>query len=339
MRPGSDIPLAVHGNGRFLLKRKEFAPAYLKSHETGLLKEKIGEALESLRSCILCPRNCEVNRWERFAVCKVGRYARVSCYFPHFGEEDVLRGWLGSGTIFFSWCNLRCVFCQNYETSQIGEREEVGPERLAGMMIELQEMGCHNINFVTPEHVVPEILEALPFAIEHGLRIPLVYNTSSYDSLHSIGLMDGVVDIYMPDFKLWNPERCRKYLLAPDYPEAARKVVAAMHEQVGELKVDEEGLALRGLLMRHLVMPGMLEDTGEIMSYLAATISRDTYVNVMDQYCPRWKAKSEGKYAEIGRRILPRELRDAFQYASDAGLWRFDTRWRHRGSSRLEMLL
>lgn len=264
-------------------------PAYLISYESGILKEKIDQALECLHSCTLCPRNCEVNRWEKYAVCKVARYARVSSFFPHFGEEDVLRGWHGSGTIFFGWCNLRCVFCQNYETSQKGEGNEVTPKELAGMMIELQERECHNINFVTPEHVVPQILEALPHAIERGLRVPLVYNTSAYDSLDSIHLMDGVVDIYMPDFKLWSLERCRKYLLAPDYPEAARKVTWAMQEQVGVLKADEEGLALRGVLVRHLVMPGMLDDTRDITRYLASEVSQDTYLNIMDQYFPAWK--------------------------------------------------
>lgn len=328
MRPRVAIPEEVHGHGRFVRRRGEFAPAYFQSYERGLLREKIAEALECLSSCTLCPRNCRVKRWEKYAVCKVARYARVSSYFPHFGEEDVLRGWRGSGTIFFGWCNLRCVFCQNYETSQVGEGEEVTPKALAGMMLELQEMGCHNINFVTPEHVVPQILEALPYAIDRGLRLPLVYNTSSYDSLHSLRLMEGIVDIYMPDFKLWDPERCRKYLLAPDYPEAARHGIKAMHDQVGVLEVDEEGLAVQGLLVRHLVMPGMLEDTQEIMGYLSNTVSSDTYVNVMDHYYPAWKAKTMDKYAEINRRINRRELGKAFEYARTAGLWRFDTRWR-----------
>jgi putative pyruvate formate lyase activating enzyme len=249
----------------------------------------------------------------------------VSSFFPHFGEEDVLRGWNGSGTIFFSWCNLRCVFCQNFETSQIGEGEDVGPRELARMMLDLQTRGCHNINFVTPEHVVPQILEALPHAIDGGLRLPLVYNTSAYDSLHSIRLMDGVVDIYMPDFKLWDRERSRRYLLAPDYPEAARQVVRAMHGQVGELGVNEAGLAVRGILVRHLVMPGMLEDTREILGYLAS-LSRDTYVNVMDQYYPAWKAKTT--YQELNRRLAPGEVATACAYARERGLWRLDRRWR-----------
>jgi putative pyruvate formate lyase activating enzyme len=249
----------------------------------------------------------------------------VSAAFHHFGEEDVLRGWRGSGTIFFSWCNLRCQFCQNFETSQIGEGEDVSPGDLAAIMLRLQSAGCHNINFVTPEHVVPQILEAVLLAVRGGLRLPIVYNTSSYDSRHSIRLMDGVADIYMPDFKLWDRERSRRYLLAPDYPEVAQQVVRAMHEQVGELMVNEDGLAVRGVLVRHLVMPGMLEDTREILRYLAG-LSRDTYVNVMDQYYPAWKAKTT--YQEINRRVLPGEMEEAMASAREAGLWRLDRRWR-----------
>ena len=325
-----DVPPEVHGGGRFVLPRRNFVPAYLKTHEEGRLKEKVEEALSALADCTLCPRNCHVDRAaNRFGVCKSGRYARVASAFPHFGEEDVLRGWRGSGTIFFSWCNLRCVFCQNFEVSQMGEGEELTPRELARLMLRLQEIGCHNINFVTPEHVVAQILEAIPHAIEMGLRLPIVYNTSSYDSLHSIQLMDGVVDIYMPDFKLWHREHARKYLLAPDYPEVARQVVKAMHRQVGELVVDENGLALRGVLVRHLVMPGLMEDTREIMAFLARELSPDTYVNIMDQYYPAWKAKSDPKYGEINRRLQAREMAEAYACAREAGLWRFDSRWRH----------
>jgi putative pyruvate formate lyase activating enzyme len=320
------MPTEVHGDGCFVVPARDFAPAYLKTYEEGRLKEKVDEAVEALRSCTLCPRNCRVNRLEnKFAVCKVGRSARVASHFHHFGEEDVLRGWVGSGTIFFSWCNLRCVFCQNFETSQIGEGEDVGPRELAGMMLQLQEEGCHNINFVTPEHVVPQILEALLVAVEGGLRLPIVYNTSSYDSLHSLRLMDGVADIYLPDFKLWDRERSRRYLLAPDYPDAARQIVRAMHDQVGDLKVNEDGLAVRGVLVRHLVMPGMLDDTREIMNYLGA-LSENTYVSLMDQYYPAWRAKTT--HQEINRRLFPRELDEAFAHARAAGLWRFDSRWR-----------
>jgi len=217
--------------------------------------------------------------------------------------------------------------CQNYEISQLGEGEELTPKELARLMIRLQEMGCHNINFVTPEHVVPQIVEALPYAIEMGLRVPLVYNTSAYDSLESLRVMEGLVDIYMPDFKLWTPERSRKYLLAANYPEVARQVIAEMHRQVGELRVDEDGLAVRGVLVRHLVMPGLLDETREIMRWLAG-LSRDTYVNLMDQYYPAWKAKTDPRYAEINRRVFRREMEEAFRIAREAGLWRFDVRWR-----------
>jgi putative pyruvate formate lyase activating enzyme len=328
VRRSEPIPVEVDGGGRFLTPARDFMPTYLETWESGRLREKIEEALEALRACALCPRNCEVDRLSgRFAVCKSARRARVASYFPHFGEEDVLRGWQGSGTIFFGWCNLRCVFCQNYETSQQGEGVEVGPQDLARMMLELQARGCHNINFVTPEHVVPQILESLPYAIERGLRLPIVYNTSAYDSLHSIRLMKGVADVYMPDFKMWNPERARRYLLAPDYPEATRQVIRAMHEQVGELRVGDHGLAVRGLLVRHLVMPGLLEDTREIMHWIAG-LSPDTYVNVMDQYYPAWKAKTDEKYRDINRKVDAREMETAYSDARAAGLWRFDRRWR-----------
>lgn len=327
------IPEEVHGGGRFVIPARDFVPAYVKTYEDGRLRAKVEEAIEALRSCTLCPRDCKVNRLEhRFAVCKVGRYARVASFFHHFGEEDVLRGWTGSGTIFFSWCNLRCVFCQNFETSQIGEGEEVGPRDLARMMLQLQEEGCHNINFVTPEHVVPQILEALLCAVEGGLRLPLVYNTGAYDSAHSIQLMDGVVDVYMPDFKLWDRERSRRYLLAPNYPDAARTVIRAMHEQVGPLKVTEDGLAVRGVLVRHLVMPGMLADTHAIMGWLA-DLSPDTYVNIMDQYYPAYRAKTEEKFRDINRRIMRTELEEALAHARAAGLWRFDSRWRRMPAS------
>jgi putative pyruvate formate lyase activating enzyme len=264
---------------------------------------------------------------DKVGVCRSGRQARVSCAFPHFGEEDCLRGWAGSGTIFFAWCNLRCVFCQNYETSQLGEGAESGPEQLARMMLGLQAAGCHNINFVTPEHVVPQILEALVLAVKGGLRLPLVYNTSAYDSLESLRLMDGLVDIYMPDFKLWDTDHCRNYLGARDYPEAARVAIAAMYAQVGELKVDEDGLALRGVLVRHLVMPGLLEDTREIMHWLATALSRDTYLNIMDQYGPAHRTKTELRFAPINRRLQDNEFEQAVEYARAAGLWRLDRRW------------
>lgn len=321
------VSTASHNHRRFVLSRRDFVPAYVKTHEQGRLKDKVAEALELLRACKVCPRLCEVNRWEnKSGVCRNRRWARVSSAFAHFGEEDCLRGWRGSGTIFFSGCNLHCVFCQNFDISQIAEGEELTATQLAAVMLELQNAGCHNINFVTPEHVVPQILEALLIAVESGLRLPLVYNTSAYDSLDSLRLMDGVVDIYMPDFKLWDAQRSTKFLLARDYPEVARRAIQTMHRQVGELKVDEDGLALRGVLVRHLVMPGLLDDTREILRWLANECSRDTYVNVMDQYHPAWKVETEPHFAQINRRLSADEFRQAMEYGREAGLWRFDGR-------------
>ncbi len=301
-----------------------FQPAYVATYESGELHRKVERARALLEDCTVCPRDCHVNRLQDvYAVCRTGRYARVSSYFPHFGEEDCLRGWNGSGTIFFANCNLKCVFCQNYDISQRPAGEPVTPERLAGMMLELQDRGCHNINFVTPEHVVPQILEALPIAIGKGLRVPLVYNTSAYDSLDSIELMNGVVDIYMPDFKFWHREKAARYLKAEDYPEVARRVIKAMHRQVGELVLDERGLARRGVLLRHLVMPGDLAGTRAILEWIARELSPDTYVNLMDQYRPAYKTD---RYPEIHRALRSSEYREALRVAAAVGLRRLDAR-------------
>ena len=310
----------------YFLSSKDFEPAYLRLHRSGELKERANKAVKGLGSCYVCPRDCGVDRLaDKTAACKTGRYARVGSYFAHFGEEDCLRGWNGSGTIFFSWCNLRCQFCQNYDISHIGHGGETRPERLAEMMLELQDVGCHNINFVTPEHVVPQILEALPRAVEGGLRLPIVYNTSAYDSMDSLRQMDGVVDIYMPDFKIWDSRTALKYLLAKDYPEAARRAIKEMHRQVGELKVDEHGLAKRGVLVRHLVMPGGIGGTREIMEFLAREVSPHTYVNIMTQYYPAGKVSPE-KYPEINRGITKQEYVNAIAAAQEAGLYRLDER-------------
>ena len=320
------------GDDRFVLPRDRFIPSYLPTFEDGRLKEKVGEAIEALNSCRVCPRTCEVDRLDdKSGVCRTGRYAHVANAFPHFGEEDCLRGWRGSGTIFFAGCNLRCVFCQNHDISQHCAGREMHPEELAALMLDLQDAGCHNINFVTPEHVVPQVLEALIPAIEQGLRLPLVYNTSSYDSLESIRLMEGVVDIYMPDFKLWDVGHSRKYLGAAEYPQTAIAVIKEMHRQVGELCVDEKGLALRGVLVRHLVMPGLLEDTRKIVRWLAGELSRNTYVNVMDQYIPAWKVTSNSRYSEINQTLDRSEFREALRFAFDAGLRRLD------GASKAEL--
>src|SRR5712691_7684679 len=243
-----------------MFRLMNWEPAYLALHRSGELRARVRRALESLRSCRVCPRNCDVDRrTDEYAFCKTGRYAVVASSFPHFGEEDCLRGWNGSGTIFFSHCNLRCVFCQNYDISQAAKLSEVRPtppERLAELMLDLQAAECHNINVVTPEHVVPQMLEALLIAVERGLRLPLVYNTSAYDSAESLELLDGIVDIYMPDFKYWKPDSAQRYLKAADYPDVARARIKEMHRQVGELRTDANGLAYRGLNIRHLVMPG-----------------------------------------------------------------------------------
>lgn len=316
----------VGSTEKFTIPRRDFEPAYLALHRKGELARRVEIAVEGLRSCQVCPRNCEADRLaDERRVCKTGRYARVSSAFPHFGEEDVLRGRRGSGTIFFSNCNLRCVFCQNADISQNGSGSEATPSRLAEMMLGLQAMGCHNINFVTPEHVVPQMLEGLLLAVEAGLQLPIVYNTSAYDSLHSLELLDGIVDIYMPDFKIWDPEASLRYLKAKDYPQAARAAITEMHRQVGPLKVDSSGIALRGVLLRHLVMPGEVAGSAAIMRFLAERVSPDTYVNLMSQYRPAARVDSE-HYPEINRPINRNEFSQVYHVARQAGLTRFDRR-------------
>jgi putative pyruvate formate lyase activating enzyme len=312
--------------GRAVQTRASFQAAYLELWASGELAHRVERGLSKLADCALCPRDCHVNRLaDKFAVCRSGRYARVSSHFAHSGEEDCLRGTRGSGTIFFSGCNLRCVFCQNFDLSWGVEGEITPPRRLAAMMLDLEARGCHNINLVTPEHVVPQILEALLIAVEGGLRLPLVYNTGAYDSLDSLELMDGLVDIYMPDFKFWDPEMARRYLRAPDYPEAARRAIKEMHRQVGALVLDESGLALRGLLLRHLVMPGGIAGTHEILRWIVRELGPHTYVNLMPQYYPAGKV-SEKEHAEINRCITLAEFQDALGAASEAGLGRLDNR-------------
>ncbi len=311
---------------RFHKNMSNHTPNYLFLHRSGELQRRVEKGLAELENCRACPWECGVNRLnDEKMVCRVGRYARVSSYFAHFGEEDCLRGRNGSGTIFFARCNLRCVFCQNFDISQQDAGKEVSPRRLAEMMLELQEQGCHNINWVTPEHVVPQILEALPQAIAGGLRLPIVYNTSAFDSLESLRLLEGIVDIYMPDFKYWREDKAKRYLKTEKYPAAARAAFKEMHRQVGDLLLDAEGLAQRGLLVRHLVMPGELEETREIMRFLAEEISPHTYVNIMSQYYPAGKVDG-AHYPELNRRITSTELREAYALAHRAGLQRFDER-------------
>jgi len=303
-------------------------PSYLRLFEQGLLAERIDKALERLEACTLCPRECGVNRLQdERGFCQTGRRARVASYNAHFGEEAPLVGSHGSGTIFISSCNLLCSFCQNYEISHGNEGVDVEPEQTAWMMTNLAEMGCHNINFVTPTHVVPQVLEALPLAIEKGLSIPLVYNSSGYDKVESLKLLDGIFDIYMPDFKFWDSTCSDRYCGAPDYREVAAAAIREMHRQVGDLEIDGQGVAVRGLLVRHLVMPGGVAGTEEVAKFLAEEISPHTYVNVMDQYRPCGSAHQDDV---INRRLSGREFREATEAARRAGLRRLDPRDRLR---------
>jgi putative pyruvate formate lyase activating enzyme len=299
-------------------------PSYLETHRRGLLKAKIAAASDILSQCCLCPRNCLVDRHhgER-GLCRTGDLPVTSSFGPHFGEEDPLVGSRGSGTIFFTYCNLYCIFCQNYEISHGGEGEEVSFADLAAMMLSLQQRGCHNINFVTPSHQVYQILEALPLAVEGGLRVPLVYNTGGYDALQTLRILDGVIDIYMPDFKFWDPAVAKDLCQAEDYPEIARRALAEMHRQVGDLALDEAGVARRGLLVRHLVLPDEMSGTREIMEFLAREISPDTYVNVMGQYRPCGRAS---EHPSLRKFLTPLEHAEALQMSREAGLRRLDRR-------------
>jgi putative pyruvate formate lyase activating enzyme len=294
------------------------------------LAERARQALALLgeERCEVCPRLCKVGRLaDQKGLCAIGRQAVVASYFPHFGEENCLRGWNGSGTIFFSGCNLRCVFCQNHDISWEVRGERVTPARLAQMMLELQSRGCHNINWVTPEHVVPQILEAVPLAVAGGLRLPIIYNTSSYDSLDSLRLMEGVVDVYMPDFKVWTREAARRYLRRPEYAQVAQETVKEMHRQVGPLVFGGDGLARRGLLLRHLVMPGMLAETEAILRFVAEELGPDTYVDLMAQYYPAGLVGRNGRdgYQEIDRHLYRGEYLRAVEVGRDLGL-RLDAR-------------
>jgi len=303
---------------------KDFTAAYKALSHDELLR-RAEQALSMLSPCTSCPRNCRADRLnDQSGFCRIGRYAVVASFFPHHGEEDPLRGWGGSGTIFFSGCNLRCVFCQNWDISQQVSGQRTTPAALARMMLYLQAQGCHNINWVTPEHVVPQILEALPQAVAEGLSLPIVYNTSAYDSEKCLALLDGIVDIYMPDFKFWSAEAAREFLKAADYPEIARRSILEMHRQVGDLQIDSDGLARRGLLIRHLVMPDMLDETRNILKWIADNLGPNTYINLMAQYRPAYRAAD---YDRINRPITSHEYRQAVEYAEQIGLKRLDSRW------------
>jgi len=303
-------------------------PSYLRLHSRGELSIRLEKALNLLESCRLCPRKCGVNRLEgEIGFCATGRKARVASYNAHFGEEAPLVGRYGSGTIFLNSCNLLCSFCQNYDISHLSAAVEVEPEHMATMMIRLADGGCHNINFVTPSHVVPQIIEALILAVDQGLRVPLVYNSSGYDCKETLELLDGIFDIYMPDFKFWDGKWADRFCKAPDYGAMAIKALKEMHRQVGDLVIGNDCIGLRGLLVRHLVMPGHVAGTEEIMEFLAKELSPNTYVNVMDQYRPCGTADQD---EFINRRLTTQEYRDAVGSAKKAGLTRLDSRVRPR---------
>ena len=298
--------------------------SYLRLHRQNLLRDRINAARALLRNCTLCPRRCGVDRLrDQKGKCRTGRYACVSSFGPHFGEEAPLVGKYGSGTIFFTNCNLNCVFCQNYSISQLGEGTEISPEQLAGLMIKIQNSGCHNINLVTPTHVVPQILEALELAIDQGLRIPLVYNSGGYDAVDTLAILDGVIDIYMPDAKYAASANAQKFSGIEEYPAINRNALLEMHRQVGALQIDTDGIARKGLLLRHLLLPNGLAGTGEIVNFIAHFISPNTYINIMDQYHPCYKASG---YDKLNRKLTEDEYRQAINLAHKAGLHRLDSK-------------
>jgi len=301
----------------------ETNPGYLSLLESGELAQRAETAYARLVSCDICPLQCGVDRIRgELGVCQTGLDAQVSSYGPHPGEERPLSGWRGSGTIFFARCNLRCVFCQNADISQMSSGHEVSAKELAGVMLELQEMGCHNINLVSPSHVVPQILAALEIAAQSGLTLPIVYNTGGYDSLETLALLDGVVDIYMPDMKYGGSERAYQYSRIKDYPRVNQAAVLEMQRQVGDLQFNQDGIAQCGLLVRHLVLPNGLADSELIFKFLAEEVSKNVYLNIMAQYRPAFKAHG---YPGLNRRIRDEEYREAIALAKQFGLMRLDT--------------
>ena len=297
-------------------------PAYLQVLHSGELEQRAAEATAHLTKCDVCAWECGKDRLAgKLGVCRTGALARVSSYGPHMGEENPLRGWRGSGTIFFTRCNMRCQFCQNYDISQTGDGDEVEPYELASIMLDLQERGCHNINLVSPSHVVPQIIAALLIAGQAGLRLPLVYNTDGYDSLVMLRLLDGVIDIYMPDMKYANAQIGLHYSKVRNYPAFNQAALREMHRQVGDLLIDDQGLAKHGLLVRHLVLPNGLAGTAEIVRFLANEISPNTYLNLMDQYRPAFNAR---QFPRLNRPITGKEYQAAVELAYSAGLHRLD---------------
>lgn len=299
-------------------------PSYQDLLTSGILKKRVVEMKKKLSKCDLCPRNCFVNRLDgELGICGVGQQAWVSSYGPHLGEEYPLRGSKGSGTIFFSGCNLSCIYCQNADISQQLAGRPVTAGDLAGLMLELQAVGCHNINLVSPTHVISQILEAIYLAARKGLRLPIVYNTGGYDSIGTLGLLEGIIDIYMPDMKYSSDDTGQRLSGIPDYPSVNKKAVLEMHSQVGDLKIDSRGIAQRGLLIRHLVLPAGLAGSRDVLEFIARDISRDTYLNIMDQYRPAYQAH---KIPEINRPVHREEFEDIVEFAAKLGLTRLDDR-------------
>lgn len=284
-------------------------PAYLAAYNSARLNDLVEESFRLLESCTICPRQCKVNRLKNEkGFCKTGLKPMVCSFMPHHGEEPPISGQRGSGTIFFSHCNMHCVYCQNYEFSQIGEGKEVDFQELADFMLQLQDMGCHNINLVTPTHVMPQILKALLLAIPKGLRLPLVYNTGGYELPEIIKLLDGIVDIYLPDMRYADNDAAIKYSSAPDYTRYNQESLKEMHRQVGVAKIDQEGIIKKGLIIRHLVLPDNIAGTDKIMQFISTQLSKDTYISLMSQYLPCYKA---AQFKEILRRITLKEYQDA----------------------------
>ena len=300
-----------------------FAAAYLALLRSGELRDRSADALRRLSDCDLCANRCRADRITdpAQALCRTGERAVVCSVGPHHGEERPISGRRGSGTIFFGWCNLGCVFCQNWQISHQGEGQKMDCATLADRMLSLQAAGCHNINFVSPSHVIPQILAALVIAAEHGLKLPLVYNSGGYDSAAGLALMDGVIDIYMPDMKFADSRLAAPYLGVDDYAEVNRAVVLEMHRQVGDLALDATGVARRGLLVRHLVLPEDLAGTEQTLTFIADQVSRDTYLNLMDQYRPCFQAH---RFPGLDRRPSRSEMHRASAIARRVGLHRLD---------------
>jgi len=301
---------------------KSATTKYMTAHKNGKLKEAVSYFKQSMDKCEICPRKCGANRNHgELGLCETGKFAVVSSYCPHFGEEEPLVGRFGSGAIFFSHCNLMCNFCQNYEVSHFNKGIKVNDFALANIMLTLQNYGCHNINFVSPTHVLPQILSALEYAVSMGLNIPIVYNTSSYDSVETLKHIEGIFDIYLPDIKFWDPETAELTCKAKNYPEIARNAVREMYNQVGDLEIDDNKIARSGLLVRHLLMPDCLGETEKVMTFLANDVSVNTYVNVMAQFVP---VGNSAQFPKINRRVSSEEYELGILVARDAGLWRIN---------------